>query len=1015
LRDHSGVPDRIAYSKQIMQIFKKILEDDGATRTDARNPRRLNGKNDRFKSLPSLQSMLLAVGFEKGSDEYLVYPADLSDNLWRAWLVLLSEVRALFVECLSQWTTQQFLQPTFKDTLEKEMKPLVQLLLHAFGPQPKRPSGEEVGIALTEDDAQTRMGDFSKLEPEKDKVITSLRNLLDKIVTSAGKPSRLEHEHFRFYTMPNEDAEEVQSRESTTVTILKEMNGTSEWVQVFGFGQPLHAKRCMLNVLEPSNKSRQMDGCVEMYVKQFEEHMKLVKDKSAQEAKVVSEISNAELKCQELLANVFSASKVQRQDAFLEYQIAQTVLQDAKGKHQAFLVEMAEHTLKVNEAIEKLRALQDAPGTLRLPHPVPVQLHRATSVPHKNISNETQSSCWLSSLFQGLWHSAVFRLAFNEYSQSAEDGTETSGILSAFKTTWDEYLGETRLVSPACLQVAYDSAGFRGFGDPSEALGTLKGHFEHPDAGTIEELNRQQCLDALQAIDPDGSGKLDQDQLLAILTSLVEPDSSEQEGPRETAVEVKCRDTKPSDFAAIMQIAAATGRKTLFSVEAKFTAYIAGPGAGLCLSLVRVAENQEEVLAAVFCSSDGIFGHISEILWRADSCVDKRLLIDNCLSRCHEKGLETRSLGALLAAESEESRKMAIFEGNWQGGGKVDGTTIFWPNGNQATIDMKSPNSFCMTDQDGLELVAVLEDDGRLYWSDGDVWSREATDIAADAKKKLDALATLGLSVEQAVAWQFPGFSPEMLGVSSTSGNSIPSRSSARDGRDAQILLRRSEEEIEQFIRLRRLPPEAEVPYRDFLDWAGRANNQLKLARFIADNLAANITVPVEKRHLEGNMTREISTQRAWNLCQEDGVTESPLIAITLAKCPEKLNDAQRQSLAQLYIPEKPEMHYAPDFGETHRLVAMVLYVYDGHYVVLVRSRTDPSKCRLYNDLPGSFLKHWPKEMPWSNVPKQCALACNNVLCTGCGQNPAIPYLMIYESTVAAERSIQNYGGCTQM
>lgn len=113
-----------------------------------------------------------------------------------------------------------------------------------------------------------------------------------------------------------------------------------------------------------------------------------------------------------------------------------------------------------------------------------------------------------------------------------------------------------------------------------------------------------------------------------------------------------CRSTEPSDFSASVQIAAATGRAPLFSDQASFTAYVKGPGAGLCQCLVRGSGDQEQVLGMVLCSSDGIFAHISEILCRADSMGNRAVLIETCLSKCRERGL--RTLHAVVPAECDD-------------------------------------------------------------------------------------------------------------------------------------------------------------------------------------------------------------------------------------------------------------------------------------------------------------------------------------------------------------------------
>merc|ERR1712146_225614 len=107
--------------------------------------------------------------------------------------------------------------------------------------------------------------------------------------------------------------------------------------------------------------------------------------------------------------------------------------------------------------------------------------------------------------------------------------------------------------------------------------------------------------------------------------------------------------------------------------------------------------------------------------------------------------------------------------------------------------------------------------------------------------------------------------------------------------------------------------------------------------------------------------------------------------------------------LLNSYIPQNPELESFPDLGQSHRLVAMILYMdYPAHYVVLCRSHRDPSKCRLFNDLP-HILRHLDVVMLWSDVPELCANA------------GLFPRLMLYESADTARVLVhQEETNCAQ-
>jgi len=186
-------------------------------------------------------------------------------------------------------------------------------------------------------------------------------------------------------------------------------------------------------------------------------------------------------------------------------------------------------------------------------------------------------------------------------------------------------------------------------------------------------------------------------------------------------------------------------------------------------------------------------------------------------------------------------------------------------------------------------------------------------------------------------------------------------------------------------------------------------------AMCIGKNMATQIIVALEKNLQTGpDLT---GPPKAWTICEEEKVTECPLIAVvieppTSAKLnSERLNSEVKKELIKMYVPQNPNLDVFPDLGRNHRLVAMVLfYETMPHYIVLCRSHRDPSKCRVFNDMKdhreAPILSHFPEELPWTMVDETCQ------------DFGLFPRLILYESEDAARkvwRTACRDGGCSQM
>ncbi|CAK0859283.1 unnamed protein product [Prorocentrum cordatum] len=111
------------------------------------------------------------------------------------------------------------------------------------------------------------------------------------------------------------------------------------------------------------------------------------------------------------------------------------------------------------------------------------------SFDHRDFANPKAETCWLSCLFQALWHSVAFHAAFEAFLAPARCAAGGAGsLLEALQQTWASYkqeagadggeaAGERRLVPPQKLAEAFGE----GYGDMSDALSAI-----------LQELSRSQ-------------------------------------------------------------------------------------------------------------------------------------------------------------------------------------------------------------------------------------------------------------------------------------------------------------------------------------------------------------------------------------------------------------------------------------------------------------------------------------------------------------------------------------------
>lgn len=138
----------------------------------------------------------------------------------------------------------------------------------------------------------------------------------------------------------------------------------------------------------------------------------------------------------------------------------------------------------------------------------------------------------------------------------------------------------------------------------------------------------------------------------------------------------------------------------------------------------------------------------------------------------------------------------------------------------------------------------------------------------------------------------------------------------------------------------------------------------------------------------------------AWKQAKEWKLTATPILAVDLS-LPD-VPQATLRRLARYWIPPSARnegaaaaQHHASDFGPTHRLVALVCYLWTSrHYVAFCRRQRVPDRCLFFNDMP-SLTKEAPRELAWAEVPEACS------------RYSLTPRLALYESIGAAEEVIQ--------
>lgn len=149
------------------------------------------------------------------------------------------------------------------------------------------------------------------------------------------------------------------------------------------------------------------------------------------------------------------------------------------------VVSLTQLPRQISEVVSRLEQCGIHPSDL-LPcrHPLSaLMLMRGKSFKHREFSNPAAETCWLSCLFQSLWHSVVFHSVFELFLDPSHfTPAPAERVLSALQKTWEEYkLGSEdsckfadAFVRPKALADAFGE----GYGDMSEALAMIQSELE---------------------------------------------------------------------------------------------------------------------------------------------------------------------------------------------------------------------------------------------------------------------------------------------------------------------------------------------------------------------------------------------------------------------------------------------------------------------------------------------------------------------------------------------------------
>lgn len=205
--------------------------------------------------------------------------------------------------------------------------------------------------------------------------------------------------------------------------------------------------------------------------------------------------------------------------------------------------------------------------------------------------------------------------------------------------------------------------------------------------------------------------------------------SDQVEAAEMPALEI--RPAKSSDFILVAALGADCGCEPLFTDEAGFTSYVSHSSGGLCLA----AMYGQELAGFAFCSSDGVFGHLHQLLPVGSPEAEpvRRQLANMCVMNCRANGLR-----ALHTSVSVDGSDDLFFEDmGWSASHKVysiDTADRPAKQSQSSGTSAASSSSACAADPVSKE-PSKLRRDGKTtneYYGSWDKLNVEKTLIADD-------------------------------------------------------------------------------------------------------------------------------------------------------------------------------------------------------------------------------------------------------------------------------------------
>jgi len=330
-------------------------------------------------------------------------------------------------------------------------------------------------------------------------VITALWAVIGGFAEQMVHNNRVFSEPELLYYAPGEEEESVGAIPSGGVVWLVRDEGTGPWAQVLqNEGSTAHARRQRLcgdglfcNLFEPrtllspgvsavSQTSEKPDTVssdgasadrgdevaikLELFLqlhKQLRQKYKILKNataewETAQAAYLKMYKSNPTAEALAIVAQQLLTTTEQREGLIAEASCMQNDLKDLLSTLRQLGI--SPESLVAGPASVENSSSTSSRDAVANHVPIVVDLMRTASVPHRQFENH--ATCWLACIFQSLWHSQVFRYAFETHYITSVQGVRIAGLAPVVEdgTSVEEWLDNVGL--HRYHQVLKDKLGF---------------------------------------------------------------------------------------------------------------------------------------------------------------------------------------------------------------------------------------------------------------------------------------------------------------------------------------------------------------------------------------------------------------------------------------------------------------------------------------------------------------------------------------------------------------------------